>query len=122
MHGCIGVHDEPPGTRAHVSGNWFKALSDASEKGLRAALGAASPEDSLREGARIFRQQTNATTPDMVVLSSALWWAFCFSRRILHAHRRQRSHATPRLNLTQKCHVSPRAVLMMHAPGCLQYA
>ena len=42
-------------------------------KGLRGALGAASPEASLLEGARMFRELTNASAPDVIVLSSALW-------------------------------------------------
>ncbi len=44
-------------------------------KGLRAALGAASPQDSLLDGARILRELAHAATPDLVVLSSALWCA-----------------------------------------------
>ena len=72
---CAGVHDDPPGPQANASGGWFDALSDASVKGLRAALGAASPGDSLLDGARILTETAHAATPDVVVLSSALWCA-----------------------------------------------
>ena len=73
-----GVHDDPPGPRADASGGWGDALADASAKGLRAALGAFSPEDSLRDGVRIFHELTGSAAPDMVVLSSNLWWVALF--------------------------------------------
>ena len=75
LFGATGVHDSPPKPPSRASQNWTEALSDASVKGLRAALGALSPEDSLLEGAHAFKKLTGSTTPDMVVLSSALWYA-----------------------------------------------